>query len=262
MRDAYYISSKTEYMEAISKLLYLYLGRKKEAIRNLETHKRLYGCNKYLCIYLINFYGDMDNIPMVIQTYQELYKSSREERFALQLINIYKQQGDYGGLIGFLKSSGFDNSMLLKIYMSQKLFSEGLKLSQKLYRKEGKPEHLAQSAIFEYEANRIDISRNTLLSIVVKLETAVKELEDPLYLNFLGYLMIDNSIRVADGVEYVKRALKKEPESIFFLDSLAWGYYKLGRCKDAEREIRKLIDSGIRDKEILSHWETIKGCIK
>jgi len=261
MRKAYLVDNKPEYMEGVSKLLYLYVGRTKEAIRNLETHKLMYGCNKFLCLYLINFYSDMDNVPMVIDTYKDLYKSSGESRFALKVINIYKQQGNYPELIEFLNSSSFDNMMLLKIYMTQKKYAEGLKLSKKLYKEESKPEYLAQSAIFEYEKSRETISRNGLISIVIKLEKAVEKLEDALYLNYLGYLMIDNDIRVKDGVSYVKRALQVEPESIFFLDSLAWGYYKLGRCEDAKRELQKVVSSGIDDDEIIAHWRVINRCL-
>ncbi len=49
------------------------------------------------------------------------------------------------------------------------------------------------------------------------------------------------------------------PESEEYIDSLAWGYYKLGKCKEAW-EIIKYIK--LNDQEINMHKEKIKKCLK
>ena len=53
--------------------------------------------------------------------------------------------------------------------------------------------------------------------------------------------MIDFDIDVKKGISLVKSALKTSPNNIAYLDSLAWGYYKLNRCKEALDIMKKVI---------------------
>jgi len=80
-------------------------------------------------------------------------------------------------------------------------------------------------------------------------------------LNYLGYLMIDHDINVTEGIEYVKRALDKEPNSPFYIDSLAWGHYKLGECVDALRLIKQVESMiGTSEDEVRDHLKAIEKC--
>ena len=46
---------------------------------------------------------------------------------------------------------------------------------------------------------------------------------------------------IKKGIKLVKEALLKEPNSPFYLDSLAWGYYKIGKCKEAKKIMNKFV---------------------
>jgi len=95
------------------------------------------------------------------------------------------------------------------------------------------------------------------------LEQAIKKLDNPLYENYLGYLYIEHNINVSRGIELVKKALEKEPDSPYYLDSLAWGYYKLHKCKDAWKIIHKVYyELGLKDPEIQFHLQKIQQCLK
>ena len=99
--------------------------------------------------------------------------------------------------------------------------------------------------------------------IIKRLETVIKTKEDSLYLNYLGYLLIDHNIDVKKGISYVKRALKIEPNSIYYFDSLAWGYYKLGQCEKANTIMKKIIKlNGDSDDEVITHINSINRCLK
>jgi len=65
-------------------------------------------------------------------------------------------------------------------------------------------------------------------------------------LNYLGYLYIDKNIDVKRGMNLVKRALKIDKDNPYYLDSLGWGYYKLGEYKKAEVYLKKAIESYAR----------------
>ena len=102
------------------------------------------------------------------------------------------------------------------------------------------------------------------MTVVGKLRTAVKSEKDPLLLNYLGYLLIDKDVDPKVGMVYVEEALKQEPDSPFYLDSLAWGYYKLGQCKKADGIMKKVLKAmqGEHDEELDKHLEAIEACLK
>jgi tetratricopeptide (TPR) repeat protein len=57
--------------------------------------------------------------------------------------------------------------------------------------------------------------------------------------NNLGYLLVDKETEVERGVALLEQAVEKRPKNPDFLDSLAWGYYKLGRLEEARELLRK-----------------------
>lgn len=57
--------------------------------------------------------------------------------------------------------------------------------------------------------------------------------EQPQVLNYLGYSWIDRGERLDEALSMIQRAVAKEPESGYIIDSLAWGLFKLGRYAEA-----------------------------
>ncbi len=99
--------------------------------------------------------------------------------------------------------------------------------------------------------------------VIAKLQEVIETKKEGMYLNYLGYLLIDHDIDVKKGIEYVKEALKIEPDSIYYLDSLAWGYYKLGDCKEAAKVIKRVENiDGSDNEEVVKHIEAIEKCNK
>ena len=79
--------------------------------------------------------------------------------------------------------------------------------------------------------------------------------------NFLGYLMIDYELNVKEGVEYVKKALEISPRNPAYLDSLAWGYYKLKDCKNAKETFNLIPQEEIKkEQELIEHKALIDKC--
>jgi len=63
--------------------------------------------------------------------------------------------------------------------------------------------------------------------------------ENHIVLNYLGYSLIDRSLKLDDAIDMVKKALEKEPNNGAYLDSLGWGYYKKGDYEKAFEYIEK-----------------------
>ena len=73
--------------------------------------------------------------------------------------------------------------------------------------------------------------------------------------------MIDHNLNITEGMGYVERALKKQPESPFYIDSLAWGHYKKGECAEALRLIRQVESMiGTDEDEVKEHLKAIEKC--
>ena len=55
----------------------------------------------------------------------------------------------------------------------------------------------------------------------------------PQVLNYLGYSLIEKNSNLDEALDMIERAVKASPDSGYIVDSLGWGYYKLGRYEKA-----------------------------
>ncbi len=73
-------------------------------------------------------------------------------------------------------------------------------------------------------------------------------------LNYLGYMLADENVRLPEAQDYIKRAVDIEPGNYAFLDSLGWVYFRLNKLDDAEQQLtRSLQLSGQKDPTIHDH---------
>ena len=263
LESAYAKEHNEKILDQMSIVLYVNLDRKKEAIAHLETHSRILGCSQLVCLRLIAFYSNDNNIDGLLSTYLRYYEINATEEVAHKIVQIYSYKKDYKNLISFLEKSNSDDEVLLQLYSSMKKYKKAYLLADKLYRKTADINYLGESAIFEYESQKGKKSKELLNRVIKKLEKVIAEENQPMYLNYLGYILIDHDIDVKNGMNYIKEVLKIDPNSAFYLDSLAWGYYKLGQCKKADEIISKVRElEGGNDPEVLLHQEEIDKCLK
>ena len=260
-KSAYALQPSQKSVNTIAYIMFFYLEKQKEAIAYLETHTRIYGCQKSVCHTLASFYSLLNDIDGLISVYKRLYENYHEVPYAQKVAQLYIYQKEYEKAKRWAKKVD-DKELLLSIYKLQKDFDKAYEVAMQLYKEKKDPKFLAQAAIFEFEGAKVK-DRKLLRSVASKLEKAIKKDRDPIYLNYLGYLYIDYDIDVPRGVKLVKEALQKEPDSPYYLDSLAWGYYKLGKCKEALKLIKKVYyDLHFQDDEIQLHLREISKCAK
>lgn len=72
-------------------------------------------------------------------------------------------------------------------------------------------------------------------------------------LNYYGYMLADRGVRLEEATSLIQRAVKQEPNSGAYLDSLGWAYYKQNKLPEAEEYLRKAVDRESHDPTILSH---------
>ena len=248
-------------LDKMSIILYINLERTKDAIAQLETHTRVHGCSKLICNRLIGFYSNDNNINGLLSITLRIYELDKSDAMAKKIIQIYTYKKEYIKLMQFLEKNKIDDDLLLQVYITTKNYKKAAKLAKKLYKDSNDIYYLGQSAIFEYESFKNKNNKDMQNRVIKKLKKVVKIEKNPLYLNYLGYLLIDHSIDIKAGIKYVREALTFNEDSAFYLDSLAWGYYKLGKCKKAFKIISKLRDlDGGDDPEVIKHFKIIKKC--
>jgi predicted Zn-dependent protease len=72
-------------------------------------------------------------------------------------------------------------------------------------------------------------------------------------LNYYGYMLGDLGIRLDEAEALVQRALKEDPHSGAYLDSLGWIYFRENKLTEAESTLRKAVQRESHDATIRSH---------
>jgi len=80
--------------------------------------------------------------------------------------------------------------------------------------------------------------RHEAAVIELKKNLAQKR-DDPDTCNHLGYLYADRGENLDEAAEFIKTALRAEPQNGAFLDSLGWAYYKIALRDDKPLRLRK-----------------------
>lgn len=261
--EGYKIKYDESLLVHLSTLMFADLHKESEAIDLLETRIKNYGCSKAVCLKLAAFYGTQENVDGMVKNYVRLYNIEPSDEVAQNIIKLYGYQKEYSKLMLFLEDCHCDDELLLQLYVDAKLFNKASELAKKLYDLNFETKFLAQSAIYLYESAGNKIDKEKLSTVVKDLQNAVEKDPQDIYLNYLGYLLIDKDLDVPKGIEYVKKALKSQKDSAFYLDSLAWGYYKQRKCEDAKRIMDQVVKKiGLEEPEIKEHYQLINKCKK
>ncbi|MGA8028779.1 MAG: tetratricopeptide repeat protein [Bryobacteraceae bacterium] len=69
-------------------------------------------------------------------------------------------------------------------------------------------------------------------------------------LNYLGYMLADQNVRLQEAQDLIKRAVSLDPDNYAFLDSLGWVYYRLNRLDDAEQQLTRSLQAISKDPRL------------
>ncbi|GAA7257910.1 ATP-dependent nuclease subunit B [Helicobacter pylori] len=235
----------------------------------LNTHLEKYGCSQDLCKRSIEFYVKTKQISRVEQLLKRIEEQSPTIQNATNLIAVYAYNKKYDQAIEIAKKYPLNRNILLELYVGKEDFAEASKQARLIYDESKNPEMLILSEIYHFELIEKTASKKDLEAVVANLKKGISKFKKekktsqsfPEYLNFLGYVMIDYDLGVKEGIGYVKEALKHVPNSYEFLDSLAWGYYKLGDCQKANEIFSGIPEAKILElNELKEHQKTLLNC--
>jgi len=262
---AYEKSSNEDVLLRMAVIMDEYTNERKKAIQLLETHRRMnLVVSDQLYFKLLSLYIKENNIDGILETYKVLYEKDKQDKYLTKIIEAYAYKSDIDGAIAYLEKNGNSDKILYDLYKSKKYFDKALKLVNKFYSKDHDPKWLAEKAILTFEKAKNKDDKKMIAMVVKYFDKAISEgVDDSLYLNYYGYTLIDKNIDIKKGMKIISDALVQQPDNTYYLDSLAWGYYKEKACKKAYKMMKKVVDmEGLDEPEIAEHWEAIQKCQK
>ena len=268
LERAYELDRSVENLLRIVDLLYNKMNDKKEAIRHLESSRRIDGCEVETCTALVDIYAQDGRYSDMIDVYESLFEATKEKIYLEKALGVYVFQKNYDAAIKFLQKYSYNDDALMDLYAATGDFAKAYKKAQEAFDKSFNLEYQAKMAIYQYERDTDKqtkkIDKDSLKQVIANFEKSAVKLNNALYLNYYGYLLIDHDIDAKKGIELVNGALELEPGSVFYLDSLAWGYYKLGECKKADEIMQQVLhdEEFVNSPEGKEHINAIKECLK
>lgn len=200
----------------------------------------------------------LEELESLFASYYEKYPNKTN---ANNLFIVYVINGKLDSALLLANKYDLNLEPIIDKYLLLKDYKNARDILVKLMDKKDDSYYYGILAIIDFEEAQ---DKESILDNVIKnFKIALKDDTNPTFANYLGYLLIDYDIDINEGIKYVKEALKEEPNNPAYLDSLAWGYYKLDKCNQSFEIINK-IDKEIIDseKEIKEHLEQIRKCLK
>jgi len=265
LEKAYEKSSNEDVLLRMAVIMDEYTNERKKAIQLLEAHRRMnLIVSNQLYFKLLSLYIKENNIDGILEIYKVLYEKDKQDKYLTKIIEAYTYKSDIDGAIAYLEKNGNSDKILYDLYKRKKYFDKALKLVNKFYSEDHDPKWLAEKAILTFEKAKNKDNKKMIAMVVKYFDKAISEgVDDSLYLNYYGYTLIDKNIDIKKGMKIISDALAQQPDNTYYLDSLAWGYYKEKACKKAYDMMKKVIDmEGLDEPEIAEHWKAIQKCHK
>lgn len=218
--------------------------------------------NERFTLLLLNIASKINELDEIEPLFAYYFTKKQSKINATNLAKLHYEKKDYGKVIDLAKKFDFDEALLIDIYLAQKDYKNAKIEAQKAYNRTKDNYYLGIMAIVDFEAQDAEGKAKIAPQVIESLKRALKDEPNHIFYNYVGYLMIDYDINVAEGVGFVEQALRAVPENPAYLDSLAWGHFKSGKCGEAKAVMDKIPRDILQtEKEMAEHLEAIDKCV-
>lgn len=183
--------------------------------------------------YAKGFEGDLTEIEesaiyrAFIGYARALIQSGREEE-ALRVISE--------DAAAYISDSSSLKELEASIYMELKQYENAISIYEWLLASDTENRSYLLSLSLVYDlSGQFEKAEDMLLTVLDQ------DPEDPLALNNLAYMYIENDTKFDKAMKMVRQALIYDPENGAYLDTLGWAYFKQGKYKDARKQIEKAL---------------------
>ena len=263
---AFDLNKSTNTFMNLTSVQYFNLLQKDEAIKKIEDFIISKGYDFNLSIQLLSFYEAEKKEEKIIPFLKDMYQDYKKNNETLLLSKTkillvkYLAKNNVGNAINFLEENKEEDEILLNLYKITNQPQKAYDLLGNLFGRTNNLDYLAQQAIIQFEM--AEDKRKILDEVIPKFERVLVT-NNSIYQNYLAYIYIDFDINIKRGLLLVKKALVQDSNNLAYLDTLAWGEYKVKNCKEALKQMKKVVDEvGLDDAEIKLHWQKIKECKK
>jgi len=189
---------------------------------------------------------------------QALTRFPQDRNFNVQKAMLLSEQGQLEAAVAIvdaeLQEAPEDRSLFLvlaQIYERNKrypLAEEALDNAEQLSRdpRELEDVHFLRGAVFERQKKYGPAEEQFRRALELNPKSA-------LTLNYLGYMLADQNVKLPESVELIQQALELDPYNGAYLDSLGWAYYRLEKYELAEDYLLRAINRLSRDPTIHDH---------
>ena len=236
-------------------LLTLQMNKPKDAmeyfLQLLDDKKRVVEAQYYLA----QSYELQNELDKAIQAYSKVRNNKFSFEADLRIALILAKQGNIKEAQVRLQNMSPDSlDKELRVYLTEgeilnsaKQYEEALELySEALTQLPDNNRLLYARALTAEKVGQTELAIKDLESIV-KLEP-----ENAQALNALGYTLVDKTELIEEGLNYIKKAYKLQPNDGAINDSMGWAYYRLGQYDEALRFLRVAFEK-LKDSEVAAH---------
>lgn len=143
-------------------------------------------------------------------------------------------------------------AFLADIYDKQKNYRTALRIVEQGIREHPNTVQLIfLRGVYQEKTGDISSCMQTMRAVI-----ALDPLHSNAY-NYLGYLLAEQNTNLQEALRLVQRALKIKPGNGYYLDSLAWVYYRLGDYELALVNILQALRLHPKESVILEHYADI-----
>ncbi|MDQ7085056.1 MAG: hypothetical protein Q9M36_09025 [Sulfurovum sp.] len=246
----------------IAEIMDEFIGERIKAIQLLEMHRRMHTVSSPLYEKLLLLYQKEKDIEGIFSMYKMMYAQDKQEEYLHQIIDVYVYKHHMKGAIDFLEKDKIKSELLYQLYKIEKEFVKAISLADTLYNIDKNAKWIAEKGVLIFENAKDKNDKKMIDDVLMYLEKSILlGNDDSIYLNYYGYTLIDKEINIPKGMKIIQDALIQQPDNTYYLDSLAWGYYKEGNCQKAYNLMKRVVaEEGLVEEEIKEHWSAIRDC--
>ncbi|WP_107846321.1 tetratricopeptide repeat protein [Litoreibacter ponti] len=160
-----------------------------------------------------------------------LYSAERQDAAVEVLTALAKSHGDiamvHTTLGDTLSRTGDDDGAIAAYSTALELNGIGNRVNWRIF--------YARGIVHERMDNFIEMERD--------FRTALElQPNQPDILNYLGYSLVEQRIKLDEALEMIQTAVQENPDSGYITDSLGWIYYRLGRFEEAVEPMERAVE--------------------
>ncbi|MGI0439411.1 ATP-dependent nuclease [Helicobacter himalayensis] len=260
--------------EALARLLWLLEedNQYQRALELLDSFLAKNPCEPQFCQQALGFYIKGMQTEKIESLLKKRYDDEPNIANAQSLIAIYAFRKKYSQALEIANRYPFDPKFLIELYVGAKDYKMATSSALQAYKNTNNALYLCYSYLYEFESLE-NVDKNAVKKLANKMQDAIELLKKDsipdslqaqdfaIFYNFIGYTLIDYEIDINKGIEFVNLALEIDPDSVAYLDSLAWGYYKQKQCGKAKEIFAKIPKDEIQeDDELIRHSSALDLC--